>query len=126
MEYLADINTPLFSSDNQKICDTSLTPMEIYNALNGMPASMRPQVTMVLPKNFTLFFDKLGPWLLKCLNFAFKKGVLTTSQRQAVITLVEKKGRDKRYIKNWRPISLLNVDAKIISIGYFILSSGTR
>ena len=41
--------------------------------------------------------------------------MLTTSQRQAVITLVEKKGKDKRYIKNWRPISLLNVDAKIIS-----------
>ena len=41
--------------------------------------------------------------------------MLTTSQRQAVITLAEKKGKDKRYIKNWRPISLLNVDAKIIS-----------
>ena len=41
--------------------------------------------------------------------------MLTTSQKQAVITLVEKKGKDKRYIKNWRPISLLNVDAKIIS-----------
>ena len=26
-----------------------------------------------------------------------------------------KKGKDKRLIKNWRPISLINVDAKIIS-----------
>ena len=41
--------------------------------------------------------------------------MLTTSQRQAVITLVEKKGRDKHYIKNWRPISLLSVDSKLIS-----------
>ena len=32
-----------------------------------------------------------------------------------IITLIEKKGKDKRLIKNWRPISLINVDAKIIS-----------
>ena len=29
--------------------------------------------------------------------------------------LIEKKDKDKRFIKNWRPISLLNVDYKIIS-----------
>ena len=43
------------------------------------------------------------------------KWVLTSSQRQAVISLIEKKDKDKRYIKNWRPISLLNVDLKIAS-----------
>ena len=36
-------------------------------------------------------------------------------QRQAIIKLIEKKDKDKRFIKNWRPISLLNVDYKIIS-----------
>ena len=40
---------------------------------------------------------------------------LSTLQRQAVIKLIEKKDKDKRFIKNWRPISLLNVDYKIIS-----------
>ena len=53
---------------------------------------VRPHVMMVLPKNFALtVFNKLGPWVLKCLNFGFEKGVFTASQRQAVITLVEKK-----------------------------------
>ena len=42
-------------------------------------------------------------------------GELTSSQRQAVISLIEKKDKEKRYIKNWRPISLLNVDLKIAS-----------
>ena len=50
-----------------------------------------------------------------CYNHAFSQAELPTSKKQAVIALIEKKGRDKRYIKNWRPISLLNVDAKIIS-----------
>ena len=40
---------------------------------------------------------------------------LCTSQRQAIIKLLEKPNKDKRYISNWRPMSLLNLDQKIIS-----------
>ena len=40
---------------------------------------------------------------------------LVASRRQAVIKLLEKKDKDKRLISNWRPISLLNVDYKIVS-----------
>ena len=40
---------------------------------------------------------------------------LSTWQRQALIKLVKNKNKDKRFIKNWRPISLLDVDYKIIS-----------
>ena len=40
-------------------------------------------------------------------NYAHNYGELSNSQKQAVITLVEKKGKDKRLIKNWRPISLI-------------------
>ena len=32
-----------------------------------------------------------------------------------MITLIEKKGKDVRCIKNWRPISLMNEDTKIAS-----------
>ena len=49
------------------------------------------------------------------MNESFNIGQLSTSQRQAVIILIEKKDKDKRMIKNWRPISLINVDAKIAS-----------
>ena len=47
------------------------------------------------------------------LNYAHFHGELSHSQKQAVITLIEKKDKDRRWIKNWRPISLVNVDVKI-------------
>ena len=69
-----------------------------------------------LTKEFceTFWDDIKGPLTLS-FQQALKKGELSTSQKQAVIKLIKKKGKDKRIIKNWRPISLLNVDLKIFS-----------
>ena len=61
------------------------------------------------------FWNELKTPLMKSINQAFHAKILSISERQAVIKLIEKKDRDKRYIKNWRPISLLNVDTKILS-----------
>ena len=52
--------------------------------------------------------------MVQCFITAFIKGELSTSQRQAVITVLDK-GKDRSLIENWRPISLLIVDYKIIS-----------
>ena len=45
------------------------------------------------------------------------KGVdlTSSSQKQAIITLTDKNDQDRCDLKNWRPICLLNVDAKIAS-----------
>ena len=69
-----------------------------------------------LTKEFYIcFFNEISTYLIDALNLSFAHGQLSNSQRQAIITLIEKKGTDKRYLKNWRPISLLNVDTKIAS-----------
>ena len=47
------------------------------------------------------------------LNCSFDKGELSSSQKQALITLIKEKDKDKRKISNWRPIALINVDVKI-------------
>jgi len=52
---------------------------------------------------------------LESVNDSFEKGEMSNSRKQAVITLIEKKGKDRCFIENWRPISVLNVSAKIVS-----------
>ena len=51
--------------------------------------------------------------MVESLNFAYEYGELSNSQKEAIITLIERKDRDKRYLSNWRPISLINMDVQI-------------
>ena len=54
--------------------------------------------------------------LVDVFNYSFQLEEMTTSQRLAIITLIDKKGKDRSlYLENWRQISLVNVDAKIAS-----------
>ena len=53
--------------------------------------------------------------MIDSFNEAFMKKEMSPSQRQAVITFIEKQDMDRTYLDNWRPISLTNVDAKITS-----------
>ena len=52
---------------------------------------------------------------MECVRECFDHGEMSSSQRKAIITLIEKQHKDRTLIENWRPISLINVDAKIIS-----------
>ena len=61
------------------------------------------------------FWGKLETFLVSTLNYCFEKGELSTSQKQEIITLIENKNKDKRFIQNWRPVSLPNVDIKVAS-----------
>ena len=53
--------------------------------------------------------------LLASFNYAFQHGTLSISQRRGIISLIQKKNKDKTILENLRPISLLNVDYKILT-----------
>ena len=52
-------------------------------------------------------------FLMDALNKSFSKGYLSISQRRGLITLLPKKNKPRQYLKNSRPITLLNCDYKI-------------
>jgi len=87
---------------------------ELLTALKSMANSKTPG-SDGLPKEFYLqFWDLLGPDMLEVFKEGLQDGLLAPSQRQGIITLLEKKG-DQLNPANKRPISLLNVDYKILS-----------
>ena len=64
---------------------------------------------------YITFWDTVKELLCASIQQSFLAGELSTSQKQAIIKLIEEKDRDKKFIKNWRSISLLNDDEKLIS-----------
>ena len=80
-----------------------------------MPNEKSPGNDGLTKEFYETFWDDIKRPLTLSFQQALIKGELSTSQKQAVIKLIEKKGKDQRMIENWRPISLLNVDLKIFS-----------
>ena len=110
--YLRRINIPNLTDDERNVCEGKLTKMEC-SKLTGSNKS--PGNDGFSKEIYVCFFQEIHSYLLYALNLSFIHGQLSISQRQAMITLIEKKGKDQRFLKNWRPISLINVDAKVAS-----------
>ena len=68
---------------------------------------------MVCPLNFTKCFGTVSKPLLDALNYGFEIGKLSISQKRGIIKLIPKKSEELYYVKNWRPLTLLNCDYKI-------------
>ena len=115
MQYLAPISTPQLSYTDREVCEGKITVQNCWEALVSMKDGKSPGNDGLTKEFFVCFFGEVAPLLIQSLNYSFTVGDLSTSQKQAVITLIEKKGRDKRLVKDWRPISLMNVNTKIAS-----------
>ncbi|KAL9951638.1 hypothetical protein ACROYT_G044340 [Oculina patagonica] len=59
------------------------------------------------------FWSMLGEELVQSLNYGFEHQHLNITQKQGIIKVIPKKRKDKLYLENWRPLTLLNVDYKI-------------
>ena len=64
---------------------------------------------------FKSFWSDLKDFLVRAINDVFVNRKLPVSQRLGIITCLPKGDKPRQFIKNWRPITLLNVFYKIIS-----------
>ena len=64
---------------------------------------------------YNFFWLDVNKILVKSFNESYSEQKCSISQRQGIITCIPKEGKSKYSLKNWRPITLLNVDLKICS-----------
>ena len=68
------------------------------------------------PAAFYKLLGRISIWFdqePECLIYAYEQGTLSVSQRREIIKPTPKKDADPHFIKNWRPLTLLNCDCKI-------------
>ena len=113
---LQDSDITVHLTDEQKdFCDNYLTRQECYETLKLFKQNKSPGCDGLPTEFYLTFWLQVGPKLVDSLNFSLTKGRLSLSQRRGVITLLEKRGKDPNKIKNWRPVTLLNTDYKILT-----------
>ena len=96
-------------------CDIQLTAEELTASLSSLKPNTAPGPDGWTAEFFRKFWDIFCPLLLGVANEIFDSGSFPDSFSRSVTTLIPKKGKDKRYIENLRPISLLPVPYKIIA-----------
>ena len=108
-------NIRKLNKESSESCEGKVTNEECYKILKEMKFNKSPGNDGFTVEFCVTFWPQLGEMLVETLNETYEKRELSNSQKQGVITLLEKEGKNTLYVKNYRPISLLNVDYKILS-----------
>ena len=108
-------NIPKLNEYLQSKCEGLITKEECEKIVKLLPNGKSPGTDSLPAEFYKIFWNEISDILLESINFSYTKKELSISQKQGIITLLPKSDRDIRYLKNWRPISLLNTDYKIIT-----------
>ena len=107
------LSSPKLTGSMRETCEGQLTYSECFKVLSTFSNDKTPGNDGLTIEFYKLFWSEIGTFLVDSLNYAYLHGELSYSQKQAVIALIEKKNKGRRWIKTWRPISLVNIDVKI-------------
>ena len=106
---------PRYSQEEQNQIDE---PFQFEDFTRGMKAMARNKApgNDGLPVEFyAVFWQKIGKCVWEAMLDSHRKGHLYKSARRGVISLIPKKNKNSLLIKNWRPLTLLNTDHKILT-----------
>ena len=104
---------PFLSLEQINFLNIPITVQDLLESIRKSDNGKSPGSDGLTREFYIVFWNNISELLFNSLIEGKEKGLLSPSQRQAVIKLLEK-GKDKRFIKNLRPISLINYDTKIL------------
>ena len=110
-----DPSLPKLSAIDKANCEMNLTLQKLRYSLKTFAKNKSPGTDGIMVEFYDKLWDYVGEPMLDSFLYSFNKGELSTSQKQGIITLLEKQGKDKKLIKNWQPISLMNHDYKLLT-----------
>ena len=93
---------------------TYITNEECEIAITHMKPNKSPGSDGLTVEFYKLFWKDIKKLVINSLNEGFNLFKLSDSQKHGIITLSYTK-EDKNNLNNWRPITLLNVDYKILT-----------
>ena len=100
-------------TDDEKLkCEGPVTEQEAKSVIKNMKNNKSPGTDGFPVEFYKFFWSDIRKLLINSFNESFIKGHLFLTQRQSIITFIPK--GDNEFMKKG-PISLLNIDYKILS-----------
>ena len=113
--FLNTINLPkTMPRDIENDLKTDINLEEIKKAVKMMKPNKSPGEDGLPIEFYRIFWDDIEDCLFNSYNYSITNESLSITQKRGIISLLPKKN-DLLLLKNWRPLTLLNVDYKILA-----------
>ena len=106
--------TKTLSDHERRILELEVTQNEIYKTIKDMNLNKAPGIDGIPIEFYLKYWDLIKTEITEIITNIIKGSLLNDNQRKAIITLLPKNG-DLSLLKQWRPISLICCDVKIVA-----------